>query len=182
MTHNDDRAAVAATNENYPRNQLEAEQMDGPADAAPPTCHLVVGFDQRPSSRAALIVAIDLAGRLNAIVHVMHVVDDDDMPIDPDSADWEVRIAEVVEQQQRAASAMLAALPGKWTYHSERGNPTELLANLADIHDAAMIVVGASRGGVASVLERLCGESVSSTLTHHSHRPVLLVPSAGGAQ
>jgi nucleotide-binding universal stress UspA family protein len=153
-----------------------AERMDGPTGAAPPQCHLVVGFDRRPTSRAALICAIDLARRLNAFLHVMHIVDDDDMPIDPDAEDWEDRIADVVEQERRTAKALLSALPGNWTYYSTRGKPTELLANLADANDALMIVLGASRGGMASVLEKFWGESVSSALTHHSHRPVLLVP------
>lgn len=29
-----------------------AEQMDGPTGTVPPQCHLVVGFDRRPTSRA----------------------------------------------------------------------------------------------------------------------------------
>jgi nucleotide-binding universal stress UspA family protein len=50
---------------------------------------LVVGFDRDAVSRAALTVAADLAGRLAARLVVVHVVDLDDYPIDPEAADWE---------------------------------------------------------------------------------------------
>ena len=45
-----------------------------------------------------------------------------------------------------------------------------------------MILIGSSRGGLVSVLERVVGESVSSHLIHHGRRPVVLVPEhIGGA-
>lgn len=105
------------------RNWLAPLRVDGPPAPIQPVCHLVVGFDQHPASRAALTYAIDIAGRLNAFLHVAHVVDTDDLPIDPDSNDWEQRIADAVEQERREACAMLAAMAGNWAYHSEEGDP-----------------------------------------------------------
>ncbi|PKV76679.1 universal stress protein [Nocardia fluminea] len=150
--------------------------VDGPAGPTAPTTHLVVGFDRHNASHIALDYAIGLARVLNAHLHVAHVIDTDDLPIDPDAADWDHAITEVVERERASACSMLAALPGNWTYHAQRGNPGHLLSSIADAHDASMIVIGAPRHGLASLVERLLGESVSTQLIHHGHRPVLLVP------
>lgn len=151
-------------------------QVDGPAASVEPVCHLVVGFDRHPASHAALTYAMDLAGRLNAFLHVAHIVDTDDLPIDPDSADWEQCIGDVVDQERREACAMLAAIPGNWAFYSRRGNPARLLTMIADANDALMLIIGTNRGGMMSLVERAVGESVSATLARHAHRPVLLVP------
>ncbi|MEU4651844.1 universal stress protein [Nocardia fluminea] len=102
--------------------------------------------------------------------------DTDDLPIDPDAADWDRAISEVVERERASACSMLGALPGNWTYHAHRGNPAHLLSSIADANDASMIVLGAPRHRLASLVERLLGESVSAQSIHHGHRPVLLVP------
>ncbi|NDV09404.1 universal stress protein [Rhodococcus sp. IEGM 248] len=151
-------------------------RVDGPPAPTPAECHLVVGFDSHPASHAALTYALDLAGRLNAFLHVAHIVDIDDMPIEPDRDDWEQRYADAVEAERTEACAMLAALPGNWAYYSREGNPAHLLTTIAEANDALMIVIGTSRGGLMSLLERFVGESVSSKLVHHARRPVLLVP------
>jgi len=134
------------------------------------------GFDRFRSSHGALEFAIGLAGPLNAHLHVAHIVDTDDLPIEPDRDDWEQRIADTVERERAEACAMLTELPGNWTYYAHEGDPAHLLTTIAEVNDALMIIIGASRGGFVSALERMLGESVSSHLLHHSHRPVLLVP------
>ncbi|QHE73655.1 universal stress protein (plasmid) [Rhodococcus sp. ZPP] len=151
-------------------------RVDGPAAPTPAVCHLVVGFDRHPASHAALTYAMDLAGRLDAFLHVAHIVDIDDMPIEPDRDDWEERFADSVEQQRREACTMLATMPGNWAYYSREGDPAQLLTTIAEANDALMIIIGTSRGGVMSLFERFLGESVSSKLVHHARRPVLLVP------
>lgn len=153
-------------------------RVDGPATTRPSRCHLVVGFDRDPVSYAALSYAIALAGRLDAFLHVIHALDLDDLPIDPDSADWEEHTADVVEEERRQAYHLLAAFPGNWAYHSRQGKPAHLLTAVADANDALMIVIGTPREGVMGWIERLLGESVSLELAHHTHRPVLLVPPA----
>ncbi|GGN65917.1 universal stress protein [Nocardia rhizosphaerihabitans] len=122
-----------------------------------------------------------MAIALNAYLHVAHVVDTDDLPIDPDAADWDQAIAEVVEREREYACSMLTALPGNWSYYARRGNPAQMLSVIADDHDASMIVLGAPRHGVVSLVERLLGESVSARLIHHGNRPVLLVPEHSAA-
>lgn len=151
-------------------------RVDGPRTATPPATHLLVGVDRHPAGQAALAYAIDLGRRLDAHVHVVHAVDIDDLPIDPDSPDFEDRVHATVTAERDQACARLAALPGNWTYHSAPGDPTQLLLSIADTAEVEMIVLGAPRHGVMSLLERLMGESVAARVIHHAHRPVTLVP------
>lgn len=67
---------------------------EGPSTGILPAHHLVVGFDRYPSSWQALRFAITLAEPLNAYLHVAHIVDLDDVPIDPDGDDWEDRVTD----------------------------------------------------------------------------------------
>ncbi len=158
------------------RDWRDPLRVDGPAGPTTPTTHLVVGFDRHNASHVALDYAIGLAAALNAHLHVAHVIDADDLPIDPDAAEWDHAIAEVVERERVYACSRLAALPGNWSYHAHHGNPAQLLSSLADSNDASMIVIGAPRHGLASLVARLLGESVSAQLIHHGHRPVVLIP------
>lgn len=151
----------------------------GPIDPTAARCHLVVGFDRHSTGRAALDYAIRLAGRLDAFLHVAHIIDSADLPIDPDSAFWERTVTDTVEQERRDACALLDRAPGPWAYYSRSGHPAEVLSGLADAHHAEMIIIGASRGGPAALLQRLTGESVSARLVRHARRPVLLVPVSG---
>ena len=153
-------------------------RVDGPTAPDRPQCHLVVGFDQHPASHEALRYAMDLAGRLHAFLHVAHVLDVDDLPIDPDSDDWEVLTADAVEHERTQAYSQLTTLAGNWAYYSRAGDPAQLLSAVADANDALIIIIGTSRGGVMSLMERFLGESVSSKLVHHTHRPVLRVPAS----
>jgi nucleotide-binding universal stress UspA family protein len=157
------------------RDARKPQRIDGPTAGVSPTCHLVVGFDRHPSSHRALRFAIDLAP-LAAYLHVAHIIDLDDFPIDPDSADWEQRFAATVDEERTEACDLLAVLPGNWTYYAHGGNPAHVLASLADAHDALMIIIGTARGGLMSAVDRVLGESVSSHLIRHTHRPVVLVP------
>jgi nucleotide-binding universal stress UspA family protein len=144
------------------RDARKPQRIDGPTAGVSPTCHLVVGFDRYPSSHRALRFAIDLAAPLAAYLHVAHIIDLDDFPIDPDSADWEQRFAATVDEERTEACDLLAVLPGNWTYYAHGGNPAHVLASLADAHDALMIIIGTARGGLMSAVDRVLGESVSS--------------------
>ncbi|UGT55819.1 universal stress protein [Nocardia asteroides] len=158
------------------RGWRDPVRVDGPAGPVPPLTHLVVGFDRHNASHVALDYAIGLAAALGAHLDVAHVIDVDDLPIDPDAAEWDHAIAEVVAREREHACARLATLPGNWSYHSARGHPARTLSALADAVDASMIVLGAPRHRLGSLFERLLGESVSTDLIRHGHRPVVLVP------
>ena len=138
---------------------------------------LVLGYDRTPQSRYALSVATDLATRLDAHLHVVHVVDLRDYPIDPDSADWEEQGRAALADEVEQARAALAGWSGQWTYHQKRGDPVRALLAVAAAHDSLMVIVGTHGAGMSAALQHLLGgaPSVSRGLMRH-HRPVLVVP------
>ena len=142
----------------------------------PVSAQLVMGWNGRLASSAALRFAVALAQRLDAHVHVVHIADVDDLPVDPDGSDWEQQFRETVEAHAVGARAILDELGPRWTYHSVHGRPSDVLADLAEELDALMIIVGAPRGGVHSFIDTFAGQSVSHQLTTKHGRPVLLVP------
>lgn len=154
-------------------------EVTGPVPESAPKAHLVVGYRDDEAGRAALSVGADLAGRMAATMHVVHVVDLSDYPIDPDDPDWERRAQDHLGQEQRQVEASMAESPCTWTYHAAHGDPVALLRRVADAHDALLFVVG-TRGGVGEVVSRLLGSpSVSHGLIARSHRPVVVCHAAG---
>jgi nucleotide-binding universal stress UspA family protein len=145
-----------------------------PFPAAEPT--LLVGHGRDPSSDHALAVAVDLARRLGARLHVAHAICLDDYPIDPDAADWEEQGAAGVAEQRRHVEQLLADTPVRWSYEARRGEPGVVLARAAAKQDALMIVVGTRGEGWRRALARLTDPSVSHAVIGHQDRPVLVVP------
>jgi nucleotide-binding universal stress UspA family protein len=137
---------------------------------------LVVGWDHEPASAAALRYAVGLARRLNAHLHIVHIADVADLPVDPDAEDYEQQFHASVEAHAVAARQQLEELGADWTYHAMHGRPPDVLAELAESVDAVMIVLGAPRGGVHSFIDTFAGQSVAHQLTRKRARAVLLVP------
>lgn len=137
---------------------------------------LVLGHSRQPAADTALHVAVDLALRLRADLHVVHGVDLFDYPVDPDAADWEQQAHRVVGEQRRQVEAKLVDFPMGWTYQAGHGNPARLIAAVAEETDALMIIVGSHGEGAAATIERLLAGSVSRTVLRRQHRPVLIVP------
>ena len=81
---------------------------------------MVVGFDRCPASHHALRFAIELAAPLNAYLHVAHIIDLQDFPVDPDGDDWEQSFADTLDLERTTACDLLSALPGNWTYYTHR--------------------------------------------------------------
>lgn len=134
-------------------------QIDGPS-AAPtdaPTTNLVLGHGRDPGSAHALPVAADLAQRLKAHLQVVHGVDLDDYPIDPDAADWEQQAQRALTEQRRQVEDALAGIGQSWTYQASRADPVTLLAAVAEEHDALMIIVGTRGEGFGPAVQRLLG-------------------------
>lgn len=153
-------------------------RADGPPVSGEPITHVVLGHRAGPDGQAVLYHGTDLAGRLGAALHVVHVVDLSDYPIDPDSPDWEQQAQETLAAERHEVESALADLPGSWTYHAAHGDPVALLRRVADSYDALMFVVGSRGENAGSVISRLLGTrpSVSHGLIARSHRPVLVVP------
>jgi nucleotide-binding universal stress UspA family protein len=141
---------------------------------------LVVGWTGAPRSVAALRFAADLAGRITARLHVAHVVEMADTPIDPDGQDWEIEFRTRLTELERRAEAVpaLDRLTAGWTYHALRGEaPARLLFRLATEVDAYAIVLGSPHTGLAGLLDQLAGSRVTRGVLAHDHTiPVISVP------
>ena len=135
---------------------------------------LVVGHDRHAAGIAALQVAVDLARRLGAHLHVVHSVTLDDYGIDPDSAGFEAEYERSLRAEHDALETDLHDAGIEWTYHEQRGDPAHALAQLAAELDALYIVVGATHSG--GLRHLVGGESVPKRLLRHQRRPVLIVP------
>jgi nucleotide-binding universal stress UspA family protein len=157
------------------------DNTDDDGSPAQASTELVVGWDRQPASAAALRFAVGLAQRLDAHLHVVHIADFDDLPIDPDAWDWEQQFHESLEAHAVGARALLDELGANWTYHAVRGRPPDVLADLAEEVDAVMIVLGAPRGGMHSFIDTFAGQSVSYQLSRKHGRAVLLVPDTSSA-
>lgn len=136
---------------------------------------LVVGHDRQGESRDAIDVAIGLATRLSAHLHVVHAVNLSDYPVDPELDDWGERANETLAEERVEVAKALSDHAFGWTYHGGHGDPAKLLMNVADEHDALMIIVGSRGEGWRLILERLLDPPVSHRLIQHAHRPVLVV-------
>lgn len=144
------------------------------ATSPPP---IVVGYDRGEASQNALNVAAGLALGLQADLHVVHVVDLSDYPVDPDRPDWEQQAEGALGDERELADMQLHQWPGHWSYEVARGDPVRALCTVADRLDAAMIVVGTHGEGFGVGLQRfLSGGSVSHALVRSHTRPVLVVP------
>lgn len=139
---------------------------------------LVVGYDQHPASRAAVLFAGELAGALDVPVHVVHVVD---------MSDRAAATAEGSGEGEPTPDAEPQHIPGQvgdaldwarvqWTYHLCHGDPAAALLQAADEHAATLIVVGRPQQGIRSMLGHLVGGRVARNLLRHSTRPVAVVP------
>ena len=156
------------------RDDTSAESLPHAASAG--STQMVLGWDLHPNSFAALRFAVVMAQRLDAHLHVVHVVDVDDLPIDPDAWNWEEQLDQRLTEDATTARTLLDQLHAHWTYHAARGRPSDVIADLAEETDALMIILGGPRGGVLSFIETLAGQSVSHQLARQHGRPVLIVP------
>jgi nucleotide-binding universal stress UspA family protein len=139
---------------------------------------IVVGYASSAAGRRALTVAAELAADLGARLHVVHVVDLLDYPVDPDGSDWEEQGSARLAAERAEVDSALAGWPGQWDYQLQRGDPAHALAEVAGQLRARMIVVGSRHGsGLAAALERLAGtaRSVAHAL-ERANIPVLVVP------
>jgi nucleotide-binding universal stress UspA family protein len=152
--------------------------MTDSPDSAPATT-LVVGHGPGTESDNVLRTAAELARRLGARLHVVHVVTLDDYPVDPDAADWEEAAARALARQHKRVDRALAGRGVMWDYETRRGVPADELRSAAEEHDALLIVVGTRGEGLRTVVSRLLEPSVSHAVIGRQNRPVLVVPPSG---
>jgi nucleotide-binding universal stress UspA family protein len=94
--------------------------------------------------------------------------------IDPDAVDdsW-------LHRQQQIEQSLTHVLGGAgvpWEFRYLAGRPDRALTHLARAVDAAAIVVGTRAPGRGTRFREVVEGSVAVQLSHHQHRPVLVVP------
>ncbi|GAA0944258.1 universal stress protein [Pseudonocardia zijingensis] len=162
-----------------------SETLERPTNATAepsrtPTATLVVGHRHGSSDDRALTVAADLGRRLDARLHVVHVVVLADYPVDPDAADWDERGEQTLAEERHHVEAALVRTGLRWSYESCKGAPATALAHAAVERDALLIVVGTRGAGLRATLSRFARPSVSHALVERQDRPVLVVPPLRG--
>lgn len=145
-----------------------------------PDVNIVVGYRPLLDGLTPLFAGVDLAQKTGAALYVVHVIDQFDQPINPDSADWEKRHKEAIEGQRATAQSVLDETSLKWFYRTARGRPRNLICKIGDDVDAALFVVGRDpdRGKIRAAFTH--GVSLSHSLLKKTKRPVLIVPAKLG--
>lgn len=146
-----------------------------------PNHYVLVGVDFSPGAERALAQAAQLAERLGAELHVIHVF----APLSVASAhdassdyrDVDVRIEEERQHRRERCAALCAKVVGSrvhMTISVVSGMPFDALMNAIAQLQPELVVVGSH--GHGGLLQKLLG-SVSASLCRHSPVPVLVVPS-----
>lgn len=94
--------------------------------------------------------------------------------IDPDTVDDSWR-----RSQQEIEASLTDVLAGSgvpWEFRYLAGRPDRALTHLARTLDAAAIVVGTRAPGPGARFREAIEGSIAVQLSHHQHRPVLVVP------
>jgi nucleotide-binding universal stress UspA family protein len=154
-----------------------------PGDPGPsrvPGPVLVIGFDRRPESIAALMTAASLGRALGAFLQVVHAVDLADYPVDPDQADWESGAGQALAEERRAAAEVLGHYPHGWSYRAWRDDPARALARAAEAAEATMVVTGVRADHKHWTWERWGHEPLALRVARHTSRPVLVVTHVPG--
>ncbi|HJS93385.1 MAG TPA: universal stress protein [Solirubrobacteraceae bacterium] len=133
---------------------------------------IVVGYDQTPGSQRALERAATLAKALGAklvvtsVTPLMVSIGRSGGPIDPTDT------PEMHAQELDAARSYLEGQGITADYRPAVGEPADAIVELAEQVGAEMIVVGTRE---PNLIQRLTGQSVSESVTHHAHCDVLIV-------
>ncbi len=140
---------------------------------------IVVGTDGSDPANVAVAVAIELADKVDSVVHLIHVLKASPSGIPVTQVGSSVAVlgdAEMTREVRDAAQAVLMKAAGgvdgvKVETHVASGSPAEALIDLAAKVDADLIVVG-SKGMRGS--HRLIG-SIPNSVAHQAPCNVLIV-------
>lgn len=137
---------------------------------------VIVGFDSHPSSRAALIYGAALARRLGTEIHVVHVEDSSDQPVDPDELDYETELQTNLNRHERLARDLLGAEATDWDFTCVHGPIRNALRRMADRYPESILVIGERKPGLRAALSSVFDRPVASSIVRHTGCPVLVVP------
>ena len=133
---------------------------------------IVVGSDGSPSATGAVDYATRLAGSLGATLHIVcaykPIIATGGAPVAVVASGAQEHAEEVVENARRRASEQGVSVEG----HAVAGSAGPSLVEVAETHDAEMIVVG-GRGMRGA--RRVLG-SVPNHVSHNANCVVVIVP------
>lgn len=140
---------------------------------------LVVGYDQHPISRAAMLFASELAAALDEAVHVVHIVDTPDKPISGAPISTGAGSHEKASAERQHVKAALDAARVQWTYRVLNGDPVTALLRTADECSARSIVISGCQDEGDPSVDRILAADFMRNLLSRSSFPVVLVPGMG---
>ncbi|MCG8557879.1 MAG: universal stress protein [Proteobacteria bacterium] len=141
-----------------------------------PTQHILCPVDFSQASDESFRYAVDLASRLGAEVHVLHVYQlpayaFPDGALLPGAA-WTTRILEAAQKELNTFLMRFRDAPVKLHHHLVEGTPHVEINRLANVLEAQLIVMGThGRTGLA----HLVMGSVAERVVRSAERPVLTV-------
>ncbi|MFB6353000.1 MAG: universal stress protein [Halobacteriales archaeon] len=121
---------------------------------------VVIATDGSRSVERAVDVALDLAGRFDATVHALYVVDVGDIEAAPDAVRDDLRDA-LEERGERAIAEVEARAADDVVPVVREGRPPQVIADYARRHDVDLVAMGTrgrhgeNRFLVGSVAERV---------------------------
>ena len=140
---------------------------------------VVVGTDGSETAQSAVLAALELAQRFEArvvFISAYHPVDEHRLRQEkreaPQDIQWSINPHEDVDATLREAGELAEERGLRWTSEAARGNPAEVLVQLADKYEADVIVIG-NRG-----MHRRHLGSVPNSVTHAANCAVYLVKTA----
>jgi len=139
---------------------------------------IVVGTDGSPTAAVAVGQAVDLAKRLGAHLHVVSAyqpltgVRVGGAEADPERAGLAVGPTIQVDAWLEQAAGLAHAAGVEVDCYARKGDPAEVILDVAAEHDAGLIVVGSK--GMRGARRFLLG-SVPDKISHHAACSVLIV-------
>jgi nucleotide-binding universal stress UspA family protein len=136
---------------------------------------IVVGTDGSPSAEAAVRRAAEIAKGSGAVVHLVTAFPDAPAysePITSSAKRDRINLADVAESVLARAASEFASQGIEVETYAQQGDPANVIIEVAQEHDADLIVVGA-RG--LTGLQRFLLGSVSGKLSHHAPCSVMIV-------
>ena len=137
---------------------------------------VAVGTDGSPTAERAVQAALDLAARYEAkVVFISAYKPIDDVRLRREQRDappehhWRINPTEDVDAILREAEELATERGLRWASEASEGDPADVLLNLAEKHDADVIVVG-NKG-----MDRRVLGSVPNTISHKATCSVFIV-------